>query len=586
MGDKFGRYELLRKLAEGGMGEVHLARMEGPAGFEKRVVIKKILRQFSSDPKFVERFIEEGKTLVTLSHGNIVPVFDLGVVDGEYYLAMEYVEGGNLRDAIKHLAAREVTVPWALAVTIVTGVCRALAFAHDRTDEEGRPLHIVHRDISPSNIMVSRHGDVKLVDFGIARSARSLHHTISGFIEGKVYYMSPEQARGETLDRRTDLFSLGVVFYELLTGTRPFEGENELQVLERIKSVEPVPPNQIVPAIPEALSAVVMRCLAKARDQRYAGAAEVADALQQVLLGEARVTGEGALVEFFNEQGFFDVAPEAPQRRLSFDDFLAARLDEERASRSSSGTLVGARHTRTMARRRVARRTRVVLVVAAVLLAAVLIPRNLPSPLDAPAPGVARSSAPFRRPSPRLLVTEAEPRRQARRAVETASAPATAAEPSPSGTEGAPAPRPQPAERDVRVVATPEADLYTAAGERLGRTPLAVRVVPGRVLALTARAEGYRDAPVALGADSPREVAVSLAPAARGKVVFRYFPANAAVVIDGKPRSTRGNVVDLELDAGDHRLEIRRTDGSALLERVFVVQAEQTTNLGTLKEEP
>lgn len=580
MGEKFGRYELLRKLAEGGMGEVHLARMEGPAGFEKRVVIKKILRQFSSDPKFVERFIEEGKTLVTLSHGNIVPVFDLGVVDGEYYLAMEYVEGGNLRDAIKYLAATETTMPWHLAVTIVTGVCRALAFAHDRTDDEGRPLHIVHRDISPSNIMVSRHGDVKLVDFGIARSTRSLQHTISGFIEGKVYYMSPEQARGETLDRRTDQFSLGVVFYELLTGRRPFEGENELQVLERIKSGDPVPPHQVVAGIPESLSIVIMRCLAKDREARYAGASELADALQQVLIDESRVTGEGALAEFLNERGFFDAAPEAPQRRLSFDDFLASRLDEERASRSASGTLVGARHTRTMARRRVARRTRVLLIIAAVLLAAVFIPRNVPTTLERPTePPVL---APFLRPSPRLLVSEVQPKAHVRRALE---APPAAVVVAPAG-EAASVSRPAPTEREVRVVSTPPADLFTAEGGLLGRTPLGVRVTQGRTESLTARAEGHRDTAVQLRWDSPREVGVSLPDAARGKVVFRYFPANATVVIDGTARAARGNVVELELDTGDHRLELRGVDGSSLLAKGFVVQPDQTTNLGTLKEEP
>jgi len=579
MGEKFGRYELLRKLAEGGMGEVHLARMEGPAGFEKRVVIKKILRQFSSDPKFVERFIEEGKTLVTLSHGNIVPVFDLGVVDGEYYLAMEYVEGGNLRDAIKFLSATGTKVPWHLAVTIVTGVCRALAFAHDRTDDEGRPLHIVHRDISPSNIMVSRHGDVKLVDFGIARSTRSLQHTISGFIEGKVYYMSPEQARGETLDRRTDLFSMGVVFYELVTGKRPFEGENELQVLEHIKSADPEPPHRVVAGVPESLSGVIMRCLAKEREARYVGAADLADALQQVLIDESRVTGEAALAEFLNERGFFDAAPEAPQRRLSFDDFLASRLDEERASRSASGTLVGARHTRTMARRRVARRTRVALVVAAVLLAAILIPRNVPTPLEIPV--VTPAAAPFVRPAPRLLVTEAEPKVHARRVLEV---PRVA--PAAPVVESAEAPRPAPTEREVRVVSTPPAGLYTSAGERLGLTPLGVRVTQGHTESLTARAAGYRDTPVVLDWTSPREVGISLPEAARGKVVFRYFPANATVVIDGTPRSSRGNVVELELDTGDHRLELRGADGSALLARGFAVQRDQTTNLGTLKEEP
>ena len=582
MGEKFGRYELLRKLAEGGMGEVHLARMEGPAGFEKRVVIKKILRQFSSDPKFVERFIEEGKTLVTLSHGNIVPVFDLGVVDGEYYLAMEYVEGGNLRDAIKHLAQTDTTLPWPLAVTVVQGVCRALAFAHDRTDDEGRPLHIVHRDISPSNIMVSRHGDVKLVDFGIARSTRSLHHTISGFIEGKVYYMSPEQARGETLDRRTDLFSLGVVFYELLTGKRPFEGENELQVLERIKSGAPDAPDRVVAGIPDALSAVVMRCLAKERDARYATAAEVADALQQVLIDQSRVTGEGALADFLNERGFFDAAPEAPQRRLSFDDFLASRLDEDRASRAGGGTLAGARHTRTMTRQRVTRRTRVALLVAAVLLAAVLVPRTVPVPqvpgVSPPTPAPAQPSA---RPAPRLLVVEAEPKRGARRVLEAVpTAPAGAVTPEPAP------PRAAPTEREVRVLATPAAELWSEGGERLGRTPLAVRITPGRSETLTARADGYRDTVVAVGWESPREVAVTLPEAPRGKVVFRYFPANATVVIDDQAREARGNLVDLELNAGDHRLLLLNPDGSPLVRRSFAVQSGQTTNLGTLKEEP
>ena len=261
------------------MGEVFLARMMGPAGFEKKVVIKRILPHLAESEEFVERFLDEGRLVVQLSHGNIAQVLDMGTVDGHYYLAMEYVDGLDLRVFLKRLKLRGRQMPIPEALFIAGEVAKGLAYAHSRVDEAGRNLGIIHRDVSPSNVMISREGEVKLLDFGIAKAATRMVHSVSGSLHGKFLYMSPEQASGRSLDRRSDIFSLGTCLYEMLTLRRPFEGESELRTLDLIRAGEYEPPSQIRPEVLPEVDRIVAQCLDIDPNRRYAAAGEVQRAI-------------------------------------------------------------------------------------------------------------------------------------------------------------------------------------------------------------------------------------------------------------------------------------------------------------------
>lgn len=284
---KLGRYELLQRIAKGGMGEIYLARSRGAAGFEKSCIIKTILPHLAEEEEFVTKFLDEGRIVVQLVHGNIVPVFDMGEEDGEYFIAMEYIPGRDLREVVKCLGLQHETMSVDLALYIVSEVCKGLDYAHRKTGEDGESLNIIHRDVSPSNVLISREGEVKLIDFGIARATNRLSKTVSGRIQGKFCYMSPEQASGKPLDRRSDIFSAGVVLYELLTGFRPFEGDTDLESLDLVRKCDYDPPSTLNSAVPEEIDAIVSRALAKNPIDRYPSA----DAFQIELLQYLYSTG-------------------------------------------------------------------------------------------------------------------------------------------------------------------------------------------------------------------------------------------------------------------------------------------------------
>ena len=294
-GVHFGRYMLQRLLARGGMGEVYLASLIGVAGFEKRCVIKKIRADLASDESFVERFLNEGRTLVALTHSNIVQIFDMGEVDGEYYLAMEYVKGGDLRCLLKRIPGHRV--PLNIAVGVAMETLKGLSYAHRATDENGRHLGIVHRDVSSSNILISTQGEVKIIDFGIAK-ARTIE-SVSGIVQGKFAYMSPEQARGESLDKRTDLFSLGVVLYEMLCGFRPFDGSSDLQALERIKTGDYQRVSQINSEVDEEFESILARALERDREKRYPTADTFYDALVEYGRSHHLTSGQREIMSYF-----------------------------------------------------------------------------------------------------------------------------------------------------------------------------------------------------------------------------------------------------------------------------------------------
>src|SRR3982751_3477749 len=217
-----GRYTILGKLADGGMAEIFLATQHGAEGFEKLVVLKRILTPFSADPQFRNMLLDEAHISMSLSHSNIAQVLDLGVSAGRYFLALELVDGWDLGRVLHRAATAGVRLPRELALYVTAEVCRALAYAHSKADGQ-TPLGIVHRDVSPHNILLSDQGEVKLTDFGIAKAMNKREHTGTGVVKGKVAFMSPEQAMGKPIDQRSDLFSLGTVLYLLMVRARPFE---------------------------------------------------------------------------------------------------------------------------------------------------------------------------------------------------------------------------------------------------------------------------------------------------------------------------------------------------------------------------
>ncbi|MFL5344714.1 MAG: protein kinase domain-containing protein [Hyalangium sp.] len=289
---QLGKYELLGKLATGGMAEVFLARAAGPMGFQKTLVVKRILPHLAQDPSFVEMFFSEAKLAAQLNHPHIVQIFDFGEAQGEYFLAMEHIDGPNLRVLLKRARAQSIRLAPTLCARIIAAACEGLAFAHDFEDPaSGQPLGLVHRDISTDNILVSRQGAVKVVDFGIAKAAGQNHKTRTGLVKGKVAYMPPEQLRAEPLDRRVDVYALGVVLYELLTGRKPFDAPTDASLMQAILIEPPVPAAQLRPELPGALQRILDRALARDRQQRYLDCRAFQGALEDFILSTGKTVG-------------------------------------------------------------------------------------------------------------------------------------------------------------------------------------------------------------------------------------------------------------------------------------------------------
>jgi len=276
----FGKYYLLERINIGGMAEVFRAKAFGVEGFERLVAVKRILPNIAEDKEFIRMFIEEAKLSVQLNHANIAQIFDLGVVDGSYYIALEHVHGRDLRVLFDRCRQLGEAMPVAQACFVAMKVCEGLDYAHNKRDQAGRELALVHRDVSPQNILVSFEGEVKLIDFGIAKAAGTDPNAQGGVLKGKFGYMSPEQVRGQDVDRRSDVFSCGIVLYELLTGERLFVGESDFSTLEKVRNVEILPPSTYNRKIPEELERIVLKALSKDAEDRYQNAIDLHDELQ------------------------------------------------------------------------------------------------------------------------------------------------------------------------------------------------------------------------------------------------------------------------------------------------------------------
>jgi len=276
----FGKYLLLAKIASGGMAELFQGKIVSVKGFEKAVAIKKLLPHLTQDTNLVNMFINEAKLAALLTHQNIVQIYDLGSIEGVYFIAMEYLHGKDLRAMGNKARKRTAPLPAEFALYIVSRICAGLDYAHKLKDFQGHPLNIIHRDISPQNVIVTYEGEVKVVDFGIAKAATHGTETKVGIIKGKLAYMSPEQAAGKAIDHRSDIFSAGILLYELLTHRRMFEGA-EMEVLDRVRKAEFIPAETLVPTLAPGIAGILRRALAKDRDARYQSCAEMLTDLEE-----------------------------------------------------------------------------------------------------------------------------------------------------------------------------------------------------------------------------------------------------------------------------------------------------------------
>jgi serine/threonine protein kinase len=362
IGTRLGKYEILKRLATGGMAEIFLARVSGLPGYHKMVVIKRILPQLATQTDFVEMFLDEARIAATLQHPNVVQMYDVGVVDGNYFIAMEYLHGEDVRSIGKVLKQRERTMPVEHAINIVLGVAAGLHYAHEKIGFDGRPLAIVHRDVTPQNVIVTYDGGVKLLDFGIAKASNRFGETRFGTLKGKVPYMSPEQCRGEPLDRRSDLFSLGIMLYELTLGRRLYHGKSDFEVLKQIVEGTVQPPRAIDPSYPPDLEAIVMRALEKGKDQRYQSARELQVDLEALVRADRMHVSPLALTGFL--EGLFGPQMEAwreAQAHGTIDQHLQALPVTERAPDDDLDMLneTEARAAGSLARERAAFRARI-----------------------------------------------------------------------------------------------------------------------------------------------------------------------------------------------------------------------------------
>jgi eukaryotic-like serine/threonine-protein kinase len=324
---RFGKYTLIDRIAVGGMAEIFLARQAGLEGFEKTIVIKRIRPHLSKQLSFVKMFLNEAKLAAQLNHPNIVQIYDLGKIGPSYFIAMEYIFGRDMRRIIPKADSLGIPFPMVYALKIASSVCEGLYYAHQKVDMYGNPLNIVHRDVTPENIFVSFDGTVKVLDFGIAKAANQIEQTRAGEIKGKLSYMSPEQCLGQVLDCRSDIFSLGVVLYEWLTGFKLFSGESEVAILKSITEGKIYAPSYFKADIPEPVENILMKALEKDRDKRYQTAWEMQYDIDQ-FLSQYEFTPSNIHLSNFLKQLFFDEL-EAEKARLAAKTPNADQIQEE-----------------------------------------------------------------------------------------------------------------------------------------------------------------------------------------------------------------------------------------------------------------
>ncbi|MEZ4301282.1 MAG: serine/threonine-protein kinase [Polyangiaceae bacterium] len=338
-GVTLGRYELLLPIAQGGMATVWAARQKGSRGFQKTVAIKTMLPSLSEDPQFEQMFLDEASLAARIHHPNVAEILDLGEEEDILYIVMEWIDGEALSTITKQAKKLNVTIQHHIGLKAVSQACLGLHAAHELKDDEGESLQLVHRDVSPQNILVTYDGIVKLVDFGVAKAmGRAGGETTAGQLKGKVPYMSPEQARGGQIDRRTDIFAMGIVLYKLTTSSHPFLGENDLVTMKNIIG-RPVPSPRIKnPQFPVELEQVILKCLQKEPEKRFQTMLELHQAIEkvQVSMGSAVVDDDvGSVVRSL-------LGDRGQKRRLALRD--AVRSLDERTSQPGADQSLSVRH--------------------------------------------------------------------------------------------------------------------------------------------------------------------------------------------------------------------------------------------------
>jgi len=283
MSDSAQRYRVVEKLESGGMAEVFRAESEGLQGFRKQVAIKRVLPHLSSKKKFISMFLDEARLSAQLSHSNCVQVFDIGVGDNAFFIVMEFVDGANLKSIVEHIKKTGRDFPVEAAVYLSLELCKGLSYAHELTDNNGIPLHIVHRDMSPPNVLITKHGEVKIVDFGLAKANSQLEKSEPGIIKGKFSYLSPEAAMGQEVDARTDVFAVGIILWELLAGQRLFLGDTDFQTVKRVQAANVPAISGINKKVPPDLEKIISKALARDPAQRYATARELGNDLTKFM---------------------------------------------------------------------------------------------------------------------------------------------------------------------------------------------------------------------------------------------------------------------------------------------------------------
>jgi eukaryotic-like serine/threonine-protein kinase len=340
----FGKYTLLRKIAEGGMAEIFLALQAGPGGFGKLLVIKKIKQAHNQEKDFIAMFLDEARIAASLSHPNIAQIFEVGEVDALHYIAMEFVHGEDLRSLCRKLAKAKRPLPLAHAISMMAGACAGLHYAHTKTDFSGNPLEIVHRDVSPQNLLISYDGHVKLVDFGIAKAAGRSQETRVGVLKGKISYMSPEQVSGGALDSRSDIFPIGILLYELTTGRRLYKDESDFKTMRKITDEDVVPPREMLPGYPERLEEIVMKALEKKPADRYQSGQELQSDLEHFARQEGLDISNLALATFMRDVFSDKLAEQARE------ESQGKPLHQILAERGATESIVGDPASSSMAR--------------------------------------------------------------------------------------------------------------------------------------------------------------------------------------------------------------------------------------------
>ena len=341
------RYQVIERIDAGGMAEVFKAEATSMQGFQKLVAIKRVLPSLTKNQRFIRMFLDEAKVSLHLNHTNCVQVFDLGIADGTYFIVMEFIDGIDLKKVLEYVVQENIVLPVEQAVYITIEICKGLCHAHEKLDLEGRPLHIVHRDISPPNVLLSREGEVKIMDFGLAKAQSQVEQTDPGVVKGKFGYLSPEAANGEGVDLRTDVFAVGILLWEMLVGRRLFLGKTDYETLKQVQAAKIPSVQEFRSDVPHQLTDILARILAKNIDQRYQNTRDLATELAHFLFSYGRPITSFDLAQvvrrIMDERGDYDSATddskvnEAVQREINklvsleevedLDLYMAQRYD-------------------------------------------------------------------------------------------------------------------------------------------------------------------------------------------------------------------------------------------------------------------